>query len=301
MKYTIACAFNKNMQDASIIALYSLFKNGSLPESTEVIAYVDSDVDKSKFNFLDINIRDVNIERETNDPHAHYHDKEFIRGASLAAPAIDDLYREGRDRVVWIDMDIFIRKSVQNLITVDLGEHSFAACRDFHFSMNPQLSIDYDFEYKTKDMFEGYYFNSGIMVFDLQQFYIDHVLPEFECLTDIIIKSGHEFRFMDQCMFNSLICDFYTLPQKYNWFPDWFLDGRRNKESYDRRHLAEDAAIIHFVGAYKPWKLKVPEGHVKQQMRIDEYYQLINQISSHLEHAFITQVRENTGVGVVTS
>lgn len=292
-KTAITFAFNAAMEDAAIMAIFTLLKYGDIPNDVDILAFVDDDVLVKRFEgFSRLTVRKAKT-TFTAQPLTAYHDADFMRGCSLSANSLDALYAEGYTRVLWLDVDIFIRKSIRKLLEVDLGEYCFGACKDFHGDMGTLAEHDGDWPYKLSSNFKGYYFNAGIMVFNLQDFYQQYQLKTGG-LTRILYENGKTYRFMDQCLFNSLIEEFYTLPQKYNWFPDWYTVQRDNPTESHRNHvLNDDVAIVHFVGPWKPWKGPIPESPVKYQLRIKEYFRLTRPIHGILSRWWWHNVREN--------
>lgn len=290
----IVMAFNRAMEDAACCALFTLLNHGDLPEGTEIFAFIDKDVAYDKIKgFKGVTVRLLDMDYEPGDPLTNYHDKNFPRGASLMTQALDELHHQGYNRVMWLDADTFVRTSIRKLLEVDLGEFTMGACRDFHGDQATLKEHDVDWDYKTGKNFKGYYFNTGVMVFDLQRFYKQYNL-DVDGLEGLIVKNGHRYRFMDQCMLNELVEEQYVLPQKYNWFPDWYTEQRDNPLEWHKSHIFnQDAAIIHFVGPWKPWKDPIPESPVKYQLRVKEYFRLTRPIHGILSRWWWHNVRAN--------
>lgn len=290
---TIVVAFNAAMEDAAIVALHSLFKNGNLQQPSQVVAFVDEDVNKERFKEFPITVREVDMEDKGYAPIRQQHDADFMRGASLALRAYDTLYDEGFDRVVWLDVDVMVLGSVDELLRFNLGETPIAACKDYQGDMLTVLRNDPDLVYKSGDLFGNIYFNTGIMAIDLQKFYTHPKIHEVG-LVGLYNELGHNFAFMDQCLFNVLVDYPTVLPQKFNWFPDWNVGIKDNREEIQSKHISnQDVRVVHFVGHLKPWVKEEAVWWLREQQRIGTYVGLVEEIADKLTPSFVETVKTN--------
>ncbi|MBR4574962.1 MAG: glycosyltransferase family 8 protein [Lachnospiraceae bacterium] len=137
------------------------------------------------------------------------------------------------DRVLWLDSDILVRRSIEELYNTDMEEKSFAGVTDYTSNPVERLGI--------KD-----YINSGVLLFNLEKLrhsqmmsrFWEHVaspdyagdLPDQDALN--IVFEG-DIKLLDQ-IYNSM-------PLTINEYADIFI---------------ENAAIVHFVSEHKPWKME---------------------------------------------
>ncbi|WP_289031250.1 glycosyltransferase family 8 protein [uncultured Algoriphagus sp.] len=149
------------------------------------------------------------------------------------------------ERVLYLDSDLLIHGSIEELIELDMGAYPIAAVEDSLVDDQSHLSL------KST---EGY-FNSGVLLMDLNEFR-DQKLGSR--VAEYLKSNPEKIYFADQCGFNAVL--------KGNWMPlnpKWnFQSGFLNKDlkrglTYSEREVVEakkEPHIIHFTGASKPWK-----------------------------------------------
>ncbi len=143
------------------------------------------------------------------------------------------------DKIICLDADIFVNKSLIDLWNYDLKNKTIGAV--------PDGTI-------------GYSFNAGVMVIDLIKW------REKEYFSKLTNKMGLvETKMVEQDLFNIVFGDdVELLPFKYNFVPRYHLIGYKkfrktfpNSEitESDFYHLSEDSVIFHynFVGLNRPF------------------------------------------------
>lgn len=291
----IVMAFNAAVQDAAVVMIHSLFKNGQLKDPYELHVFVDADVNKELFSEFDrVILRDVNMEDAGYETKKEgVLDADFMRGCSLSVYALDTLWRDGYDRAVWLDVDMFVLGEVDSLLRYDLGDFTFAACKDYHGDWNTVYAYDADRVFKEPAVNGDIYFNGGVFALDLRRFYRKCGLGEGG-LYQVYLDEGSEFVYMDQCLFNRLVTRPLVLPKRYNMFIDWYAGWRVHREKKFTAHCTAPVSIVHFVGPFKPW-IVAPENYSRLhrlQHRIGSYCDLVEEVSHLVSEEFRVAVLE---------
>lgn len=158
-------------------------------------------------------------------------------------------------RVIYLDCDIIVNKSLQELWNLDLHGKTIGALRDA-FSKYYRRNIDL----KPQDIM----FNSGVMVVDLELWRLRQV--EKRLLQFIISKKG-KIQQGDQGALNSVLCDeVYCFEPRFNAVSIFFdftyeemLKYRKPPEYYCKSEIMNainDPVIIHFTTSFlsvRPW------------------------------------------------
>lgn len=168
----------------------------------------------------------------------------------VAAPVILNQF----ERIIFTDLDLVFQVDPLNLAHIDLKGNIIAACKEAMFP----------FIYKENPNFQGFfvqtytdnvlkispenYFNTGVVVFDVKRY---NERNTFEKIIDLI-KDNH-FLYQEQCALN-IECNgkIHTLCRTWNFeISDILLHNHEISNYVDD---FENANIIHFLGALKPWK-----------------------------------------------
>ena len=124
---------------------------------------------------------------------------------------IPEMIPQEVEKILYLDVDLIIQKSIRGLFEIEMGDYYFAACRDF---MEPELIPS------KRELFGRYddlrYFNAGVMLWNLKKI---RGIVRFEDL----IHAGEELNFnlpcVDQEILNYLYYDknIYLDPEEYNY------------------------------------------------------------------------------------
>lgn len=157
-------------------------------------------------------------------------------------------------KLLYLDGDIIIKKNIDELLDLDLGNHYLAASYEFYSRLD---KINYSFSRDYND----FYFNSGVMLLNLNQMRIDGITKKLWYYKINLAKT----RLMDQESLNA-VCGNNVFPLSIEWnFNPVFCNERYIKEinnvyktNIDSvRQLEENVRIIHYVGKEdKPWIYK---------------------------------------------
>ncbi len=155
----------------------------------------------------------------------------YMAYARLFMPKILDL-----PKVIYLDCDVLILKSLNGLWETSIGDRGIAASSD---EIIKNLSEDYPFE---KEFVDTPYFNSGVMLVNLDYWRKEKVLEK----TISLINEGPEkFKFWDQTALNVLFSgDIKPIDKKWN------------KMAKLVNLPSDSIAILHFLTGKKPWNVQ---------------------------------------------
>ncbi len=146
---------------------------------------------------------------------------------------------EGYRKCLILDCDILVRGSLDRLFETDLQGRSLGAAID---AMEPTKSA-----VRLELSREAFYFNSGVLLIDLQQWKSEKPLTR---AFDLIAKNHQKMMFMEQDLLNLLFNG-----QLKQLDPKWNAIMVIVPRGYIRnwKGVPDDQAILHFAGELKPW------------------------------------------------
>lgn len=155
------------------------------------------------------------------------------------------------DRVLYLDSDILVKKSLNDLLAIDLGESYAAVVKDFKpMSYKPPQTV------KLKISHEAY-FNSGVMLLNLKKIREDDISQK---LYDYR-KNGINY-FMDQDALNVVFREnviylslyFNVVSSTVGAFKaQELIDYYQLENCKTKNDIYDNAVIIHLTTKYKPW------------------------------------------------
>ena len=132
------------------------------------------------------------------------------------------------NRIIYLDCDMVVLTSLEELFNTDIGENYIAGCEDLG----------------VKKLFNKYknYVNAGMLLFDLDKMRKENIEKKF---LDCTIKNINNLKHSDQDIIN-YTCKghIYILDEKWNVQSSNFT----NRSSY-----TNEPKIIHFIASRKPW------------------------------------------------
>lgn len=158
-----------------------------------------------------------------------------------------------QERVLYLDSDILVRRSIAPLFSISLEGRPAAAVRNLTipFVASPQgVSGWMDLHLQPS----APYFNAGVLLMDLPLW---NELSVTERALDYLARFHERVRLADQEALNAVLCDhWYELDATWNQQPlihdDW--SGAHAIIGTDAVISArDDPHIVHFVGPFKPW------------------------------------------------
>ena len=147
------------------------------------------------------------------------------------------------ERVLYLDVDILVLKSLEELYNDDIKGYYFGACIDINMG---DLSEHRQHQYGRYDDLR--YFNSGVMLWNLDLIRRSYDFDSYLCAAE---KLNYDLPCVDQDILNYLYYDKvkYLDPYKYNYLPIIHLCQERKNEW----GKLEDVRILHFAGC-SPWR-----------------------------------------------
>jgi len=253
MSITIVCTIDDNYAQHCAVMLSSLFQNN---QKTNFSIYIITDklslsnqrklnkfLSASKQNFQIIHIDKSLLQ---NAPVTHH-----ISLATYFRLFITEVIPADIEKVLFVDSDIIVRKSIDELWQTNIQNFSHAAT----------ISAGMD-DYATviglpKD---SLYFNAGLMLINLEAW---RNLKVFERGCELISQQPDRLQWWDQDVLNILLHN-YWLPINLKWNSQPFIYDEEGlgkspyQAKYEKFKYLEaqlDPAIVHFVGGgnAKPW------------------------------------------------
>ena len=134
------------------------------------------------------------------------------------------------DKILYMDVDICIVGNIKEIFEIPFYDNIALVVEDFALESK---------EVHTKNIgcSNFNYFNSGVMLININKFYENKILKKF---IDIINFNSDNFLYYDQDALNILIGD----KVKY-------IDKKYNYQEIDLNY--NDVKVIHFAGIRKPW------------------------------------------------
>lgn len=143
-------------------------------------------------------------------------------------------------KVIYLDCDIIVRKSLAELYSTDVSNYVVAAVPD-----PCHLYKDDVDRLGLRIVQDGFYFNSGVVLMNLEKIREEKTENEF---FEFLKENSQTIQFADQDTLNVVLqgkC--LALNSKFNFVPD---PKHHNQDFCDT--LPDDICILHFAGA-KPW------------------------------------------------
>ncbi len=199
-----------------------------------------------------------------------------------------DLLPQDMERILYLDVDMVIRGSLEELYTLDITGHPFAACEDILGILNGFHEAN---KYRMNIPQEYSYFNAGVMLMNLR--YLREADAKRILLEKVYADNGR-YEYNDQDVLNETYYDklLYVPWEKYNCPPALYVvDLQKNRfltyreivelskensmlpETFVNatQFVAEEATIIHYMGDTKPWSTTREKSGVYEIF--DRYYE----------------------------
>lgn len=174
---------------------------------------------------------------------------------------IPDLLPQSVSKVIYLDCDIIIRKSIDDLWKTDIDNHAIGAVYQVsHDTISNAERLGYSESYG--------YFNAGVLLINVE-FWRDHSISSK--LIEFLNNKKEDILYHDQDALNGVLFDkCKKLPCKWNMLSIFFkkdtlkitdtIDGKIINDYIDDKDIMIieylNPTIIHFVSQPKPWKIK---------------------------------------------
>ncbi len=196
---------------------------------------------------ISVTIHPVDMAAVEGLPHYHYNEFSYLRVlAPRLVPATGEL--------LYLDSDLLIRRSIHSLFG-STTRHPVAAVREYGC-----IDLADGFRYLTfpEDEARRDYFNAGLLLINVPA-WNERLLSEQ--MLEFLHAHKDRLHHGDQDAVNSVLRgDVERLDETWNFQSEAFpwLDSvgwppQRAELAARRRELENDAAVVHFIGAAKPW------------------------------------------------
>ena len=164
------------------------------------------------------------------------------------------------DKALYLDCDIMVDASLDELYATDISHIALAACAE-HDGKTGLLQISESCISRLEYPKEWGYFNSGVLLINLS-YWRQHNISD--ALFAYVEKNQDKCLYHDQDALNAVLgVQKRFLPYKYNFMTHFFTAGYAQ---YDKTvFLQERPAIIHYCSRSKPWDWYLPEYPFKKQ------------------------------------
>ena len=157
-----------------------------------------------------------------------------------------DFLSKDIDTLLYLDSDIICKNNISELESLNLGDNFAAVVPDVDSTQKrnqQRLGID----------FQGRYFNSGVILANLQQWEINDCSAEIFSLIERESDSG-KLKYPDQDALNIIFLGrLVYLDRKYNAiFPLKSEFEKKDKRNY-KKYIKDETVFIHYTGITKPW------------------------------------------------
>lgn len=247
-KYPVALICDRKYIIPTAVAITSMVCNKK-PDTCYDVYIIAVDLPDSKIEkFHELRGRNVNIHviKASSEKYEGIFSAGYITPTACLKFELPLLIPD-RDKVLYLDSDVIIRKDLSDLFDVDIDDCYAAAAKDYLLTDN-FLNINN-------------YFNSGVMLLNLK------LMRENDSSSALLHlrKTKHDLKYMDQDCFNIQFRSKVTLfPVIYNCFynSDLQKEEKHNldlinecfKTNYSSwADIKNDSYIIHYVGYDKPW------------------------------------------------
>ena len=249
-KIHIACSVDDNYTQHCGVMLCSLFENN--PEEIFTIYILTEGISDTNKRALErivqnyqqgIRIININTLLLANAPlHGHISKASFYR---ILIPK----YIPGNiDRVIYLDIDLIVRKNITALWQENVDQVAMAAC------INPNM-ISHKSLLGLPN--KSRYFNAGVLLINLM-YWREHKIEKR--LIECVSINSKRLKYWDQDALNIILHDqVKILSNKWNATESFFIKREEIEDEYDKEvidKIFEDPFIVHFTGESKPWHLE---------------------------------------------
>ncbi len=274
----IACAPDRRFCELAGVMLASLFANGEIGGARVIIfgcglrdrdkrkLAASCDANGSRLEFIDVD--------SSNEALVWLNSfKPKLSPAVFARLLIPTILADENDRLLYLDCDMIVLRSLRPLFEVDLGGCPVAATKDIEEThpangpRGPRLPFPAELPY----------FNSGLMLFDLPKWREQNIT---QAVYDVFEREGERLSWIDQDALNmALVGRWKGLDPTWNVHPKIAakLGG------YD------SARIIHYTSMAKPWSRECE--HPQQELYL-RYRQQTPWAGRRLETEFDRRLRK---------
>jgi len=242
----VAAAIDRAFVEPASVLLASIAKNGDIPDcSLAILGLGLNDADReilkrscgamaAKCFFVDLK----QVEGRLKKLPVTLAVPSVVSYARLLGP---DLLKDRCERILYLDSDIVVQRSLRPLLELPFDDYVAAAVPD---QPGNESMRTYRVEaLKIRD--PDHYMNSGVLLINADAWNRGgYTEKAFDFIADF---KGSSFRYLDQDVANSILQnEWKPLPRVWNFF----RHGDEPEFSLDQY---SDANIVHFASGMKPW------------------------------------------------
>jgi len=237
-KYTILFATDSGYMPHLATALYSLLDNNRILDLRVVVLTGCISLEDQKNLKLIAKRFDVSLEFKLLEDNLfdglilgnHFQKSNYYR--LFAAEMLTESV------CLYLDADIVVTGALNDLLETNLNDCYVAAVEDPGFDRHQELFMQ----------FESKYFNSGVMLINLEKW---RSMKLREAVISFVKINPNAIHFVDQCGLNGVIDGRWVeLNPRFN-----FQSAMLNKQYAKNYPLTEFPTIVHYTGSSKPWHL----------------------------------------------
>lgn len=233
----IALAIDDDFVKPASIAISSVIFNN--PDKKLCFHIFTTEINESnlgKIKEINIGTSAIKIHIFSDDFFSNYQTKDSLPKSMYYRLMIPYILNSNISKVLYMDADIVCTSPIDELIRLDLGSYKIAACVDGYVAENEKYYLE-----NIGVINPSNYFNSGVMLINVEQWNEFNVLDKFNAL---ILKRNYTYP--DQDVLNIILQNEVL-----------FLDGKFNTFSTHNGKYKNDLkydyiVFLHFAGPLKP-------------------------------------------------
>ena len=243
--YNIAIAINEKYEKYAATMILSLIDNNkgcfeiyilnSFPQEKELS--IINDICQNNSN---VQIHDIRISPQLYNkfPICRQITKETYYRFLIVDVIPNDI-----KKVLYLDSDIIINKSIDKLYNTDISDYIFAICEDEYTSINKGTITIFDKKSEKPNL--GKYFNAGVMLINLEK-YKNKISQK--TIEKFVIDNINDIVWNDQDILNYL----YGSEVKYVEYSLYNKEVMMIKSRNEEQYFSKNTAIFHYCGKIKP-------------------------------------------------
>lgn len=267
-KINVAYITDERYAMPTCISVYSLIVNKECNDAFNIFIICNEVSDKAKKRFLMLSNDEVMISLIDAEEEHYKHYKSLaqtlIRSSNIHVTA-SALFKfnlpeilQNVSRVIYIDGDTLIQKSLYDLYNYELSDNYIASVNDMLDEKDNGFSI----HAARLGLRRESYFNSGVMLLNLEKMRKDNISREL-----LEYRENSINYFMDQDALNAVLGEKrVVLPCKYNFLStvtdnfelEEICEKYLNEKKHNIEECIETAVILHLTDKKKPWVYNMP-------------------------------------------
>mgnify|MGYP003407835906 CR=1 FL=1 len=171
---------------------------------------------------------------------------QHITIASYYRLFLSKILPESVTKVLYLDCDLIVRKSLKDLFDTDISSYSVAGCIDMlDYFKNTFSRLNFCYDQR--------YINAGVLLINLDYWRYNHLIDKF---LEVVVENKEDLVFHDQDVINKVCCNTkFFFPCKWN-VQDTYMYKTLNVRTDMADEVLEavkEPSIIHYTNKFKPW------------------------------------------------